>query len=244
MLIRRHRHSILPPNSSFLSRMEGSSAKRLVWSALLSMAFSSIFIGLHDDDRYSFEPRLLLPSSEKTNHLRMVSLPIEKRFTPRVAFLTASGWGGTTSRNNTEPREVTPHSITSHIDSIYPITIRSQNSTTGSAIRVHDQTRWYAHGDSSDFRGMERRQWPEHPFQKKCVPMHKWQSTQFPSCNKIHEEMDWTHNLIHEQLSLLSSKGFWRHAWKYDEDGRNNTNSSAATNRTTTNSITVWKTFK
>lgn len=107
-----------------------------------------------------------------------------------------------------------------------------------SKLRMHDQTRFYANGSSADFDGMERRVWPEHPFQKSCVPMHKWQSTQFPVCNSIHE-MNMQSNIATERLSILNGNGFWRNAWKYEEDPN-----KKLTNATSTNTTTVWKTFK
>jgi len=139
----------------------------------------------------------------------------------------------------------------------------------GNRVRFDDQTRYYAHGKSEDFYNMERRNWPEHAFQKSCRPMYKWQSLQFPVCNRVHETMDWAATVQKRQLDLLSDKGFWRHAWLYDENynggaaaiatNRSNicsgtVNGTATTtggcdstfrNRNMTNAnVTVWKTFK
>lgn len=100
-----------------------------------------------------------------------------------------------------------------------------------------DETRYYHIGDSRDFPKMERRHWPVHDFDPHCVPSAKWQSTFYPVCNDIHAETDVRQALIDADLSLLSSKGFWRHAWRHQVGRENGTK----TNQTST---TVWKTFK
>mmetsp|Transcript_18239 Transcript_18239/g.37417 ORF Transcript_18239/g.37417 Transcript_18239/m.37417 type:complete len:635 (+) Transcript_18239:304-2208(+) len=46
-----------------------------------------------------------------------------------------------------------------------------------------------------------------------CVPMADWQDTFHPTCNSIHE-MDVSLMLSERSFSLVSSKGFWRNAWK------------------------------
>jgi len=56
-----------------------------------------------------------------------------------------------------------------------------------------------------------------------CVPMSTWQMNIHPTCNVIHE-MDITQLLHANGFALVSSKGFWRNAWKVDiidvDDGR------------------------
>ncbi|KAL7462921.1 hypothetical protein ACHAXS_004563 [Conticribra weissflogii] len=46
-----------------------------------------------------------------------------------------------------------------------------------------------------------------------CVPMADWMDTFHPTCNSIHE-MDVSLMLSEQSYSLVSSKGFWRNAWK------------------------------
>jgi hypothetical protein len=48
-----------------------------------------------------------------------------------------------------------------------------------------------------------------------CVPMSTWQMYIHPTCNTLHE-MDITQLLTANGLALVSSKGFWRNAWKVD----------------------------
>lgn len=95
-------------------------------------------------------------------------------------------------------------------------------------ISISDITRFYANGDSADFN-MERRLWPKHEFDPHCVPMDDWQNTFHPVCNDMHAS-GIVDNLMDQSLSLLSAKGYWRHAWRHDNNA--------------TNTTTVWKTFK
>lgn len=86
---------------------------------------------------------------------------------------------------------------------------------------------------------MERRRWPQHEFDQNCVPSAEWQSNFYPVCNEIHATTNLREALISGDLSLLSNKGFWRHAWRYDQVVETN-----ATNATASAETTVWKTFK
>jgi hypothetical protein len=119
-----------------------------------------------------------------------------------------------------------------------------------------DPTRRYSRPDFSSrddpAATMERRHWPVHElYPERCVPMSPWQSMSFPVCNLVHEH-SFREGLVasatnetgngdglekvnagHGQgrLELLSSKGFWRHAWKHEEADKAMT-------------TTVWRTFK
>lgn len=67
---------------------------------------------------------------------------------------------------------------------------------------------------SNDFPTKERRIFPQHEYDPHCEPIDpSWQSTSFPTCNNVHEDSI-TEALVDETQNLLSSKGFWRHAWK------------------------------
>jgi hypothetical protein len=94
-----------------------------------------------------------------------------------------------------------------------------------------DTTRLYGTGDSSDLSTMERRIWPRHELDSHCVPMHQWQTTMFPTCNDMHA-LGVADTLVEANLSLLSNRGFWRHAWRYHKENVNE------------NTTTVLKTFK
>lgn len=48
-----------------------------------------------------------------------------------------------------------------------------------------------------------------------CVPMSQWQTASQPTCNSLHE-VDMNALLREKAFSLVSSKGFWRNAWKID----------------------------
>jgi hypothetical protein len=61
--------------------------------------------------------------------------------------------------------------------------------------------------------------------------MADWQTTFYPICNELHGT-DMTDTLVDDDLQLLSSKGFWRHAWQMDDEASQNVTS------------TVLKTFK
>lgn len=102
-----------------------------------------------------------------------------------------------------------------------------------------DLTRLYPLTDSKDLPKMERRQWPTHDFDPHCVPCAKWQSSFYPVCNDVHAGLDIRHAFVDQDLSLLSNKGFWRNAWKYDV--KPSVNSTAFRG---SNMASVWKTFK
>jgi hypothetical protein len=95
---------------------------------------------------------------------------------------------------------------------------------------------------------MELRRWPVHELDPEhCVPIAPWQSHFYPVCNVVHEhsfQQGLTANSSSSsssvdgegdgRLELLSSKGFWRHAWKLDQPSRGDD----------TMTTTVWRTFK
>jgi len=145
------------------------------------------------------------------------------------------------------------------IQSVYPMRQRQDNSAlnddeTTTRSRYLDQTRLYGGNtglDSNDFVGMERRRWPLHEDDPDhCHPMHSWQSMSFPVCNTIHEQEPLGVALSSAKMSLLSSKGFWRHAWKQQESqsswpvDTNGTLHEGMTNTVTETKTSVWRTFK
>jgi serine/threonine protein kinase len=127
----------------------------------------------------------------------------------------------------------------------YPLKLRLRfvETKNSSDIREEfmDETRYYDRVDSKDTPGMERRRWPLHDFDPHCAPSAQWQTTFYPVCNEIHASLDFRQAIVDEQFALLSSKGFWRHAWRYDVDDKRS-NTSRWTNATSP--TTVWKTFK
>jgi hypothetical protein len=92
-------------------------------------------------------------------------------------------------------------------------------------------TRSYPIVDSKDTSSthMEQRHWPQHESDPHCKPVSDWQTSFHPVCNDIHSQ-ELLGNIIDQRLKLLSAKGYWRLAWKYNNDQEKTT--------------TVWKTFK
>lgn len=126
------------------------------------------------------------------------------------------------------------HSNKTRTTTMYPLELRQMPTNTSNI----DLTRYYPVGSSKDFPKMERRRWPRHEFDPNCVPSAEWQSSFYPVCNDIHATADLRDALISGSLSLLSNKGFWRHAWRFDQLQTN------ATKDTVSEETTVWKTFK
>lgn len=92
-----------------------------------------------------------------------------------------------------------------------------------------DPTRFYSIKDSSDLPGMERRKFPSHDIDPHCKPVSPWQSRSFPVCNELHAD-DMKGGLLNNEISLLSSQGSWRIAWRKEAHPFNST--------------LVWKTFR
>ena len=103
-----------------------------------------------------------------------------------------------------------------------------------------DPTRLYDQNDSADLPTLERQKWPNHEFDPHCLPAASWQSTFHPTCNEIHSSADIKQVLVDGEFSLLSRKGYWRHAWLYDKENVRNDNLQ----NTSAFSQTVWKTLK
>jgi hypothetical protein len=118
---------------------------------------------------------------------------------------------------------------------LLPPTLRNNDTNThdddgdGDDDSDDDVTRFYPTVDSQD-TSMERRIWPKHELDPHCEPMADWQTTFYPICNELHGT-DMTDSLVDDDLQLLSSKGFWRHAWQMDGEANQNV-------------TTVLKTFK
>ncbi len=71
-------------------------------------------------------------------------------------------------------------------------------------------------GDASeDGNEVQRSQTVVWDDDEHCVPMSEWQTTVHPSCNSLHE-LDIASLINDAALSLVSSKGYWRNAWKVD----------------------------
>jgi hypothetical protein len=81
-----------------------------------------------------------------------------------------------------------------------------------------DITQSYPYTDSADYDGtMERRVFPQHDHDDKCVPMADWQSTFYPTCNEFHA-FDTSEALSDRNFWMLSNKGYWRYAWEVVEN--------------------------
>ena len=103
-----------------------------------------------------------------------------------------------------------------------------------------DPTRQYDHNDSADLPTLERPKWPNHEFDPHCQPAASWQTTFHPTCNEIHSSADIKQVLVDGEFSLLSRKGYWRHAWLHHKEYVRNDKSQS----TMQASKTVWKTLK
>ncbi len=95
-----------------------------------------------------------------------------------------------------------------------------------------DPTRQYDKNDSADLPTLERPQFPNHEFDPHCLPAASWQTTFHPTCNEVHSRADIKQVLVDGEFSLLSRKGYWRHAWLHHVE------------YVSLSSKTVWKTLK
>lgn len=159
----------------------------------------------------------------KSSHLQVIFQETGNNYHshphPRIVFLDGNAWVPTIR----DPR------INNNLQ-MYPVQIRRIDITSKTKEEEDlDPTRLYPVGNSEDFPTMERRLWPEHEFDRHCQPSAQWQSTFHPVCNDIHTVVNLHQGLIQQDVTLLSGKGFWRHAWKHEEASHN---------------TTVWKTFK
>jgi hypothetical protein len=175
--------------------------------------------------------------------LRESSSSVQKENHRRVVFLDCTAERAATAAVQVRPRP--PRSIA--ID--YPLPVRLvPNATmdhTTSRAAMDDWTRFYPEGDSNDFPTMERRLWPKHEFDPHCIPMAKWQSEFYPVCNDIHANANLREAILSGQLSLLSNKGFWRHAWRFtSQPTKTLVDNVTASAPPPTPEVTVWKTFK
>ena len=81
-----------------------------------------------------------------------------------------------------------------------------------------DPTQLYGVLDSSDAR-IRNHMEPRAPLKDdECIPMKKWQTTFYPSCNDVHalglERLGDPTTPAH--FFLFGTKGYWRNAWKVD----------------------------
>ena len=97
-----------------------------------------------------------------------------------------------------------------------------------------DPTQQYDQNDSADLPTMERANWPNHEFDPHCLPAASWQTTFHPTCNEVHSGADWKQLLVDGEFTLLSRKGYWRHAWLHHKESLLSIPSSKS----------VWKTLK
>jgi hypothetical protein len=134
------------------------------------------------------------------------------------------------------------------------------NNNTPTIDTLEDLTRFYPQIDSADTETnddgennshtpsifhIERRVWPQHEIDPQhCHPAApQWQSTSFPVCNSIHEK-DMLHEIIRNDMDMVSKKGFWRRAWgSYDNGYSFDDNKNNATTVHKRQKL-VWKTFK
>jgi hypothetical protein len=125
------------------------------------------------------------------------------------------------------------------VDHPYILPTQRTDRTTATLASEPDITRFYSDPNvsSADLPSMERRLYPQHEFDPHCEPMDpSWQSTFHPQCNDVHAHDMWDGLVEENSLSLLSAKGYWRHAWKKRE--------LFADGQRAGRDVTVWKTFK
>lgn len=215
----RRRFSTLRPRSSSQSAASKTVSMLLILAVVVSLLSSittttrQIFTGEASGDM----TKRLRSGPE---HRELDTLPppsfgfmVEKHQShPRIVFFDGEAWSRSSSSYSTV----------------------SNRNDVNLTLNAGDETRLYSVMDSADAVHMEKRIWPEHEFDSKCKPMADWQSSMFPVCNDVHAQGLLVDNIVDDRFSLLSSKGFWRHAWKYNSTdvGR------------TTNTTTVWRTFK
>lgn len=160
----------------------------------------------------------------------------KKHYRPRVVFLDGSPWT-LVSKADESPSNV-HHADPTQLR-FRPAEAKGVNKMESGDEGIEmDMTTLYDRGDSNDFPDMERRLWPGHEFDPDCEPMARWQSEFHPVCNDIHAVADLKSSLVNGDVSLLSNRGFWRHAWRHQAGGVN------ATLRDDPPATTVWKTFK
>jgi hypothetical protein len=149
---------------------------------------------------------------------------------PRTVFFTGAAWMKQARPTNHTHSHSHSHTSSS-IRVYYPMKALRKNDTNAHDDDAHDDdvTRFYPTVDSQD-TSMERRIWPQHELDPHCEPIADWQTTFYPICNELHGT-DMTDSLVDDDLQLLSSKGFWRHAWQMDDEANQNI-------------TTVLKTFK
>ena len=116
------------------------------------------------------------------------------------------------------PNESTfpPFHISSHVDTVFldgePFSAKLRTLHRYNAVTKSPYT------DSPDFEGItERRIFPQHDNDNKCVPMSDWQSTFYPTCNDFHA-LDASRALVDRDLWMISDKGYWRYAWEVVEN--------------------------
>jgi len=68
-------------------------------------------------------------------------------------------------------------------------------------------------GRIQDEPDMTRSQTVVYESDQNCIPMAEWQSTFHPTCNSVHG-IDVSNSLHQSAFKLVSSKGFWRNAWR------------------------------
>ncbi|KAL7543526.1 hypothetical protein ACHAXR_012816 [Thalassiosira sp. AJA248-18] len=73
-----------------------------------------------------------------------------------------------------------------------------------------DNTQLYPILNSDDVGMKEREMRPS--YEDDCAPMEKWQTKEFPSCNKMHE----IDLIMQEDIKLFGTNGYWRNAWRVD----------------------------
>jgi hypothetical protein len=137
---------------------------------------------------------------------------------PRTVFFTGTPW----TKQARPTNHSHSHTSSSSIRVYYPMKLLPpafRNNDTN-AHDDDDVTRFYPTVDSQD-TSMERRIWPQHELDPHCEPMADWQTTFYPICNELHGT-DMTDSLVDDDLQLLSSKGFWRHAWQMDDEANQN----------------------
>lgn len=103
---------------------------------------------------------------------------------------------------------------------------------------ANDPTRRYDNNDSADLPTLERPNWPNHEFDPHCRPAASWQTTFHPTCNEIHSGADLKQVLTDGDFTMLSSKGYWRHAWLHHPKKNDMPYFSSPTSKA------VWKMLK
>jgi hypothetical protein len=236
----RHHHKIPGTRTILLCSLLLATLASLSTVVKEALTWNPAIISGQWSDTRSFQDQRATSTSTTTNSTTTQKIPRTDFFVtrsqqqPRTVFFMGTPWMKQTRPTNHSHSH--NHTSSSSIRAYYPVKLlppslrkNDTNPHDYNDIDDDDVTRFYPAVDSQD-TSMERRVWPQHELDPHCEPMADWQTTFHPICNELHGTA-MADSFVDDDFQLLSSKGFWRHAWQMDNEGEQNI-------------TTVWKTFK